>query len=828
MLTISSFATILVLLTFLLLLPAPIEAYPSYLTCSSTLTIGTSMMQRNIKASSGRTVTFHRTSESGPEITCGDTYSPGETLYVSLSSGDSAEWAWELGGGAEFVFSGSTCSKTRINHDSSNQAITTPASGDITLLAAYAVNSDRRQVYVTPTCTLSAEIAPSASPSISNAPTISAAPTTETAYPTSAPTSDTSAPTAATPAFFSGWSRTVNYAKCGTEPDSALSPQFSSDGARLLTIILPTILVAFLCGFAAFNFGIYRPAMGVLALWFLLLSFLTSDVCMNWATTADYTIAGLFLVVLTLFWSQPEFLKPGGILEALMFQRVVNVSQGKVSASSSKVIDWTIGQMVLILLFVAWCAVAVIERYDFYTTDDVYTGTQAFGKAIAHAAIRCSFFAEASGHRFSVVWGVFGMPYDRMIFFHKMAGRYAFLFVILHAAFTFAGKEDGPQPPGHSLGDSISLNRVNASFGLVAFVMFLGLIGTSYEKMRREKFEDFYFYHFNFKFMMLVSMVIHNRVWIFPFSFLLVVSFQLDMAIRFISKVIYKAELKSAELIVDDPKTKTRIAKLVIERDVWPGGVFRHDAGDYVLLSFGSKDSKKQPINKYIKDYVPPGAPTGNAAFWFHPYTISSPPTYGKSNQFTVMIKSMGEGTWSDQVCDMCKEGSDLDVSLVNPHVGGPMGRLSIEPEDYHTVVLCTGGIGVTPMCSIWSDLALKMKSGKTKVKKVVLLWSAPSTKVFSAFNEWLALTEGNENISVALFATRESQEEQSDVSGKPKILFGMRPNWEEEINKVCNACPSGEYVGAFSCGPAPLMLQVKAACYKRKYIHLHEETFEW
>jgi hypothetical protein len=45
------------------------------------------------------------------------------------------------------------------------------------------------------------------------------------------------------------------------------------------------------------------------------------------------------------------------------------------------------------------------------------------------------------------------------------------------------------------------------------------------------------------------------------------------------------------------------------------------------------------------------------------------------------MLKNMGEGTWSDQVCKMVKDKS-MDVKLVNPHVGGCLGRLSINPAE--------------------------------------------------------------------------------------------------------------------------------------------------
>ena len=47
---------------------------------------------------------------------------------------------------------------------------------------------------------------------------------------------------------------------------------------------------------------------------------------------------------------------------------------------------------------------------------------------------------------------------------------------------------------------------------------------------------------------------------------------------------------------------------------------------------------------------MPTGGPPVPAKFWFHPMTISSPPTQNKTNPLVIYIKSMGKGTWSDEV----------------------------------------------------------------------------------------------------------------------------------------------------------------------------------
>lgn len=279
-----------------------------------------------------------------------------------------------------------------------------------------------------------------------------------------------------------------------------------------------------------------------------------------------------------------------------------------------------------------------------------------------------------------------------------------------------------------------------------------------------------------------------------------------------------------------------------------------HKAGDYVMLSFGSKDSKAQPITKWLKplsfaETTPVGGPPLGPAFLFHPYTISSPPD-AASNKITIMLKNMGEGTWSDQVCKMVKDSS-CNLKLVNPHVGGCMGRLSIEPSDYETVVLFGGGIGVTPLCAIWADIAKKHTVGKTK--RVVLVWSAPTAKLFSAFQEFLDLAPACKTgvqFTFKGFVTKETEEEAAGAVRGMQLVYGRRPDWSSELASACAATSATGFVGVFGCGPAEALLQITAATCKHNEpnftsavvsdggsvskgaapgrIHLHKETFEW
>jgi NAD(P)H-flavin reductase len=61
---------------------------------------------------------------------------------------------------------------------------------------------------------------------------------------------------------------------------------------------------------------------------------------------------------------------------------------------------------------------------------------------------------------------------------------------------------------------------------------------------------------------------------------------------------------------------------------------------------------------------------------------------------------------WSGQIIKTVQavKSGVLEQSDVRVYVGGPHGNLQVQPDDVDHVVLCAGGIGVTPMAAILED----------------------------------------------------------------------------------------------------------------------------
>lgn len=66
------------------------------------------------------------------------------------------------------------------------------------------------------------------------------------------------------------------------------------------------------------------------------------------------------------------------------------------------------------------------------------------------------------------------------------------------------------------------------------------------------------------------------------------------------------------------------------------------------MLSLGPRDKRVQESPIDAKKNMPIGGPPLPGSLYFHPMTISSPPS--ANGPLVLMIKNMGLGTWSEEV----------------------------------------------------------------------------------------------------------------------------------------------------------------------------------
>lgn len=365
--------------------------------------------------------------------------------------------------------------------------------------------------------------------------------------------------------------------------------------------------------------------------------------------------------------------------------------------------------------------------------------------------------------------------------------------------------------------------------------------------MRRRYWEYFYLMgHFQLIFPMLWGMFFNDRVSIFPYY---VVAFAVwgwsDLPLRIFMKAYQPTRVLSAS--AHGNVARLRLTKKSADGSGKAIGLMtsKWEAGSYVWLAV------RMPNANPLKGKAPP--PFNADWACYHPMTISSPPVDrdGKpASDFTVHVKSMGHGTWSqalvDKIGQMGRDNVAADVLKV--WVGGPNGQLAISPMDCDRVVLIAGGIGVTPMIAIAQDLAIRGRLGGEHAKgvpEVEFVYTERHLENFNAFEDELTFltTKSSSADAPSLtfkpYCTQPGTKIEADglavvgtevVSGRPKFAELLASAAQRKGSLKMS---DGErlVVGVFSCGPPKMMADVRVAVQGASTpsvkFYLHEETFE-
>jgi predicted ferric reductase len=249
-----------------------------------------------------------------------------------------------------------------------------------------------------------------------------------------------------------------------------------------------------------------------------------------------------------------------------------------------------------------------------------------------------------------------GIPVDRGLFYHKLAGRVAGVMGLLHTAAyyldpTFRSNTSKITLPRDGVSDLFS-NSINIS-GTMMIIILIAMIMTSIGPIRRHIFELFYYLHIVFAAAFVVCTYYHSG-WMVP-SFA-IMTIGVDWFIRLI--------LMAGFLY---PKTgKLRVmTETVVEFTFPKSNFFHYNPGQYVYIAI--------PEISY---------------FQWHPFSIVSTP-----NETTVKLFIRKRGTWTTAIHDLAKNKSEVSFLME-----GPYGNLSVDlmssDRKYRNVMLISGGIG--------------------------------------------------------------------------------------------------------------------------------------
>eukprot|EP00854_Cymbomonas_tetramitiformis_P016336 gene16336-19388_t len=112
----------------------------------------------------------------------------------------------------------------------------------------------------------------------------------------------------------------------------------------------------------------------------------------------------------------------------------------------------------------------------------------------------------------------------------------------------------------------------------------------------------------------------------------------------------------------------------------------------------------------------------------WHPFSMSSSP---HEHVVTIHVRALGD--WTRKLYDMAEAGGEEGVEL-RMLFEGPYGELIVDVDGprYTSVMMISGGIGITPMQSTCNSLLHQMKAGRP-MNAIWFIWAAADRYVVDA-----------------------------------------------------------------------------------------------
>lgn len=205
--------------------------------------------------------------------------------------------------------------------------------------------------------------------------------------------------------------------------------------------------------------------------------------------------------------------------------------------------------------------------------------------------------------------------------------------------------------------------------------------------------------------------------------------------------------------------------------------------------------------------------------FEYHTFTIASIPC---DDKIVVLVKP--DGVWSRKLAKHIEQSPNDDVA-VKMVMHGPVGSVALEWQSnrYQSFIIFAGGIGITPMLSIYRHLANQARRGR-QLKVVYLIWCMRNKQIVEDVVQSqmqagsLTIEDGLEGsddngFTCKLFLSK--GDERYAVSDEERIVLGNvqwnvgRPKVGELFDDFTRRHSDHDRVAVLGCGPGSLTADV-------------------
>lgn len=417
--------------------------------------------------------------------------------------------------------------------------------------------------------------------------------------------------------------------------------------------------------------------------------------------------------------------------------------------------------------------------------------------------------------RNSVWMHLLGVSYERGIRFHRWLAVATIISTSMHMFFWWARwNELGQWLDQFSIfpnviGPPCELDSTchNGNFLMpilfTAYIVLLIIFLTALDMVRRRWYEVFYYTHFLTWFYVLVAVVHAWAMW----NYLLLggIFYLADKVIRHV-RALHPVKLVSLTRTPD-----THHSRLVLARTSEP---FIYAPGQYAWLNIPCIDP-----------------------YQWHPFSL----VYNADGNIEFVIKAIAypHRTWTSSLLSMADSGRDgrrLNSSenlpllitndpLLEVYVDGPYGNLEMDPNNYEIILLVAGGIGVTPIYSLFMHLA---NNTPPHLESCTMYWTAQSSDIFDIFIADLeAVVKQRNNFHIQLCATREDIQPLADDSRlemHSQVSRTRRIDFSHEFSQIQQNRPHRHKVCVFACGPTSLLSRLRDLCHEFRF-DIHVET---